>query len=83
MEHTKKMVLIPPHLLQNLTSTSNHQVNPIATQVSNLDTQMQDILNNSFLPADQKVILYQNTLHRYQTLNQKLNAPTKIEIQDT
>ena len=63
MEHSKKMILIDPRVLDSLRSSPTP--NPLTTSLQDLDHQMKDILDRHDLPVEDKANAYQQTLKRY------------------
>lgn len=75
MQHSTKMVLVPHDMMQQRNETP-----PIRVQMSNLDTEMRKILENSHLPTDAKLTEYNQILHHFRKLQEEQQQPHKIEI---
>jgi len=73
------MVLLPQDAYSSLLS-HQQESRPIVTQVTNLDQELQNVLNSNF-PADQKLIHYQQLLHRYIPMKQEQHKPLQINLQ--
>ena len=71
MEHTKKMVLVEPRQIEKWKETM------LDKTLSNLDTQMYDILHRN-IADDDKAKLYTNSLSRYLNID-KPSVVTKFE----
>ena len=67
MKNAQKMVMIPEHLLQSI--ETEHQLTAPAqlTTLTRLEQHMKQIMDSS-LPDDQKVLLLDQLLQRYQGL---------------
>ena len=79
MESVRKVALVPQHLLSTL--MAQQQLNPGIAQLTNLDSGMQNILQNSDLPSDIKYKQYNQMMHNYQTMrDQELNKPMTINV---
>ncbi len=82
MESVRKVALVPQHLLSTL--MAQQQLNPGIAQLTNLDSGMQNILQNSDLPSDIKHKQYNQLMHNYQTMrDQELNKPMTINVKST
>ncbi len=79
MEHAKKMALVP----QNLMSTMMQQLRPTpSTYMSELDTEMKKILDDTATPTDVKAKQYSQALHRFLEIRQQeLPQPVKEPVQ--
>jgi hypothetical protein len=75
MMHTSKMVLVPHELVQQ-------NEDPADKILSNLDENMQHILNDRTIPSDKKLILYNQVLQRFKRIKQERDKPFKLEIQE-
>ena len=81
MEHSRKVALVPQHLLSSL--LAQQQLNPAVQRLSYLDNGMQNMLENSNLPPDVKHKQYGQMMHRYQTLrDQELNKTFPIKLNE-
>jgi len=61
MESVKKMVLVDPRVLANVKESNTPQP-PLVKVVSDLDTQMNDVLARTDLSTSEKVRLYDQIL---------------------
>ena len=87
MEHSKKMILIDPRVLDSLRSSPTP--NPWTSSLQEMDHRMKDILNRSDMTMEDKAQAYHQTLQRYlhrldQVKRQSLGSvtiqtPTTIE----
>ena len=91
MEHTKKMVLVDPRMLQDLRSglstdtvLKHPEVGVIDTTNRSLDAGMREILERNDLHAEQKIKLYNNYLQQYLTMSKKetniFNQPIPVTL---
>lgn len=76
MQHTKKMILVEPELLDRLKSNNGHISENAA---SRLDSEMQSILNSN-LNDREKWTLYSQTLQRYLHAMEEDRRPLKLSI---
>jgi len=83
MHHARKMVLVPEETLSRFrnSSSSNAFADPLATESSTLDFEMQRILARKDLHPHDKWKLYQQSLHRYLQLADQSRQPLKLEIE--
>ena len=78
MEHTKKMVLVDPRMLgetpasaPTVTNITQPESLPIDMTLQGLERGLQNIMNRTDLPADQKVDLYSHHFQQYLTMKKK------------
>lgn len=66
-EHTKKMILIDPRVLDSLTASKAPPVapDPVADSVKDMDSHMKTILDNKSMNIHDKAEAYHQTLRRY------------------
>ncbi len=76
MEHTKKMALIDPRLLERFQQLYEPPPNPTLKTMASLDDRLKNVLSKSHSSEDDKVKEYNQTLHRYMTYEDKYLAPT-------
>lgn len=82
MEHSRKVALVPQQLLSML--MAQQQLNPAVGQLTNLDQNMQNVLNTSNLPSDLKHKQYSQMMHRYQLMrDQELNKSFPVDVSRT
>ena len=67
MKHAQKMVMIPEHLMQSIETEHRLTAPAQLTTLTRLDQDMKQIMDSS-LPEDQKVLLFDQLLQRYQGL---------------
>lgn len=72
----KKMVLVPYDFMEKI----NSQRTPLLSQISHLETEMQKIMSDKTIPADVKVKLYNQVLHKHSTLQSEHTKPVQLEI---
>ena len=75
MEHTKKMVLVDPRVIENLHSSQHQLSNLVEKTLSKLDDEMQAVLNHTDIPEERKVELYNQILQCYLTYKSKIEPP--------
>ena len=81
MEHASKMILVPNDAYTSLLTQKQQQdMRPTTTQMSRLDEQMDSILKDPSLPTDVKFLRYQDTLRRYQNLQDEQRKPLEVSI---
>jgi hypothetical protein len=68
MEHVKRLVLVPEHMVDQ---RKKPLAAPLATQVNEIDSDMQDIIRRQDIPIDEKAKLYDQNLQRYLTFYDK------------
>ena len=57
MEHVKRLVLMPEHMVEN-TTQSKLLVPPLTSQVNHLDSEMDSLLKRQDITQDKKARLY-------------------------
>nr|XP_039250929.1 uncharacterized protein LOC120328486 [Styela clava] len=77
MNYTKKMILVEPHVAESLPLKDPESKNFL----SNLDTEMQSILQRSDLNENEKVLFYQQALHRYQNVSKLMKKPLRVSVE--
>ena len=78
MKHAQKMVMIPEHLMQSI-ETEHHLTAPAQlTTLTRLDKDMKQIMDSSF-PEDQKVLLLDQLLQRYQALTKQMKSEVTVK----
>ena len=83
MQHAKKMALVPQELLDTVQLQQNQMINPVTKMLSSLDKEMQQVLDRTDIPDDEKAKLYQQTLQQYRAYSDKKKEPVKISIVPT
>ena len=78
MKHAQKMVMVPEHLLQSM--ETEHRLNAPAQlpTLTRLDQDMKQIMDSS-LPEDQKVLLLDQLLQRYQGLAKQMKTEAIVK----
>jgi hypothetical protein len=61
MEHVKRLVFVPEHMVEQ---RKKPLAAPLATQVNELDSDMQDIIRRQDIPIDKKAKLYDQNMQR-------------------
>jgi hypothetical protein len=81
MEHLKRLVLVPEHMVEQ---RKKPLAAPLATQVNEIDSDMQDIIRRQDIPIDEKAKLYDQNLQRYLTFyNKRMNKPLRVNVTHT
>ena len=75
MTYSSKMVLIPSEAY-----TTPMARNPVETQLSRVDSQMEAIFNNSRLAPDEKFLKYQDVFRRHQELEEEKKKPIELKL---
>jgi len=82
MESVKKMMLVDPRVLGNM-KESNIPQPPLVKVVSDLDTQMNDVLALTDLSPSEKVRLHDQILQRFIVYKEKLTEkPAQIVVRE-
>ena len=90
MQHAKKMALIPHSFVDQLIQKQQQQEQLISNtpivELSALDKQLQQVLNDTTLPSDKKAVLYASILNRYNAIRNNVIQPAaqqqRMEIPD-
>ena len=78
MEHVKRLVLVPEHMAEQ---RKKPLAAPLATQVNEIDSDMQDIIRRQDIPIDEKAKLYDQNLQRYLTFyDKRKNKPLRVNV---
>ena len=78
MKHTQKMVMTPEHLLQSM-ETEHRLTSPAQLPtLTHLDQDMKQMMDSS-LPEDQKVLLLDQLLQRYQGLTKQMKSEATVK----
>jgi hypothetical protein len=81
MEHVKRLVLVPEHMAEQ---RKKPLAAPLATQVNEIDSDMQDIIQRQDIPIDEKAKLYDQNLQRYLTFyDKRMNKPLRVNVTHT
>ena len=81
MEHVKRLVLVPEHMAEQ---RKKPLAAPLATQVNEIDSDMQDIIRRQDIPIDEKAKLYDQNLQRYLTFyDKRKNKPLRVNVTHT
>ena len=81
MEHVKRLVLFPEHTVEQ---RKKLLAAPLATQVNEIDSDMQDIIRRQDIPIDEKAKLYDQNLERYLTFyDKRMNKPLRVNVTHT
>src|SRR5437868_13112173 len=76
MMHTRKMMLVPA-----TDAYAQQMVPPAVTQMVNLDGEIRQILDNTNIPADMKLLNYNQVLRRYLKLQNDYAEPAQQQQQ--
>ena len=78
MKHAQKMVMIPEHLMQTIETEHRLTAPAQLTTLTRLDQDMEQIMDSSF-PEDQKVLLLDHLLQRYQGLARQMKSEVTVK----
>ena len=78
MKNAQKMVMIPEHLLQSMETEHRLTAPAQLTTLTRLDQDMKQIMDSS-LPDDQKVLLLDQLLQRYQGLTKQMKSEVSVK----
>lgn len=71
MQHTKKMVVVPQDLIENLRFNQQQRTGSVGRQLMTVDRELKEILARDDLPTDEKMELYYEILQKYRKLETK------------
>ena len=77
MKHTQKMVMEPEHLLQSMETEHRLTAPAQLPTLTHLDQDMKQMMDSS-LPEDQKVLLLDQLLQRYQGLTKQIKSEATV-----
>ena len=81
MEHTRKMALVDPRLLESLRPPPPPPTNTLDRVLRGLDGEMSSVLDRTDLDEGDKVKLYNQILLRYNTMaNKRVKQPTRVVV---
>ena len=78
MKHAQKMVMIPEHLMQSIETEHRLTAPAQLTTLTRLDQDMKQIMDSSF-PEEQKVLLLDHLLQRYQGLTKQMKSEVTVK----
>ena len=78
MKHAQKMVMVPEHLMQSIETEHRLTAPAQLTTLTRLDQDMKQIMDSSF-PEDQKVLLLDQLLQRYQGLTKQMKSEVTVK----
>ena len=78
MKHTQKMVMVPEHLLQSMETKHRLTAPAQLPTPTRLGQDMKQIMDSS-LPEDQKVLLLDQLLQRYQGLTKQMKSEATVK----
>ena len=78
MKHAQKMVVIPEHLLQSMETEHQFKAPTQLMTLTHLDQDMKQIMDYS-LPEDQKVLLLDQLLQRYQGVTKQMKSEVTVK----
>ena len=78
MEHVKRLVLVPEHMVDQ---RKKPFVPPLTAQVQEIDSDMQDIMQRQDIPIDAQAKVYDQNLKRYLTFyDKRMNKPLQVNV---
>ena len=78
MEHVKRLVLVPEHMVDQ---RKKPLVPPVTAQVQEIDSDMQDIIQRQDMPIDAQAKVYEQNLQRYLTFyDKRMNKPLQVNV---
>ena len=83
MEHVKRLVLVPEHMAEQ---RKKPLAAPLATQVNEIDSDMQDIIRRQDIPIDEKAKLYDQNLQTFNHLtfyDKRKNKHLRVNVTHT
>ena len=80
MNYASKMLMVPQDAYSRLISQQQEQLQPVVTQLVNLDEQMKTIMGNPNLPVDVKYSQYDQALRRYRLLKEQQQQPMRVQM---
>ena len=78
MKHAQKMVMVPEHLLQSMETEHRLTAPAQLPTLTRLDQDMKQIMVSS-LPEDQKVLLLDQLLQKYQGLTKQMKSEATVK----
>ena len=79
MNHTKKMVVVPQDVMENLRFNQKQKVGAVGKQLMDVDREIKEIFDREDLAMDEKLTLYYDVLQKYRKLDKQYNVkPTTI-----
>ena len=78
MKHAQKMVMIPEHLMHSIATEHRLMAPAQLTTLTCLDQDMKQIMDSSF-PEDQKVLLLDQLLERYQGSTKQMKSEVTVK----
>lgn len=72
--------MVPQEVYNGLLSRQHETTEPLVTQLSNIDQQVQDVLSMPGMPADIKHAQYNQILHRYRHLKDEQRKPLHVQL---
>ena len=78
MKHAQKMVMVPEHLLQSMETEHRLSAPAQLSTLTRLDQDMKQIMDSS-LPEDQKVLMLDQLLQRYQGLTKQMKNEATVK----
>lgn len=78
MEHVKRLVLVPEHMAEQ---RKKPLVPPLTAQVTEIDSDMQELLQRQDIPIDEKAKLYDQNLQRYLNFyDKRMSKPVRVSV---
>ncbi len=80
METIKKMILVPADASNQFPVPKPQLPQPEALQLSRLDSELKEILDDTSIPSDAKLKLYSHVLHQHGAIVEAAKKPKQVEI---
>ena len=78
MEHIKRLVFVPEHMVENATERKP-LVPPLTSQVNHLDAEMDSLLKRQDVTQDEKPMLYNQILQHYLNYyDKRMSQPVRV-----
>ena len=82
MQHTKKMVVVPQDVIENLRFNQQQRIGSVGRQLMTVDKELKEILARDDLPADEKMELYYEILQKHKKMETKYRERSPIRVQN-
>ena len=78
MEHVKRLVLVPEHMVDQ---RKKPLLPPLTAQAQEIDSDMQDIMQRQDILIDPQAKVYDKNLQRYLTFyDKRMNKPLRVNV---
>ena len=78
MQHTKKMVVVPQDVIENLRFNQQQRTGSVGRQLMTVDKELKEILARDDLPVDAKMELYYEILQKHRKLETKYRERSPV-----